>query len=188
MDRNELVERELLAQPVRSLQYMLRRLSQVYPFLPPVVADGVFGERTLEAVMLFQRELHPPVTGVVDAGTWNAIRERWEQAERTLSAPRALRAFPEGTVRPGESSETMILPQTMFQILARYLDGIVPDPADGRNGLDSEENIRWLQRAAGLEETGEMDARTWNALNRLYEVFVTGAQAAQGPAVRGGWG
>ena len=45
MTRDEL-ERELLAQPVRSLQYMLRRLSLQYPFLPEIVADGVFGERT----------------------------------------------------------------------------------------------------------------------------------------------
>ena len=36
MTRDEL-ERELLAQPVRSLQYMLRRLSLQYPFLPEIV-------------------------------------------------------------------------------------------------------------------------------------------------------
>ena len=32
--RREILERELLAQPVRGLQYMLRRLSEVYEFLP----------------------------------------------------------------------------------------------------------------------------------------------------------
>ena len=30
----ELLERELLSSPVGSLQYMLRQLAQVYPFLP----------------------------------------------------------------------------------------------------------------------------------------------------------
>lgn len=53
------LEREMVAQPIRSLQYMLNRLSLRYDFLPALVPDGVFGERTLEAVMLFQRELHP---------------------------------------------------------------------------------------------------------------------------------
>ena len=47
------LEREMVAQPIRSLQYMLNRLSLRYDFLPALVPDGVFGERTLEAVMLF---------------------------------------------------------------------------------------------------------------------------------------
>lgn len=102
MTRDEL-ERELLAQPVRSLQYMLRRLSLQYPFLPEIVADGVFGERTLEAVMLFQRELHPPVTGMVDEETWNDIRERWILLERKLAEPRPVRLFPDR--KPGSIQE-----------------------------------------------------------------------------------
>ncbi len=185
MDRNELVERELLSQPVRSLQYMLRRLSRIYPFLPEIVADGVFGERTLEAVMLFQRELHPPVTGVVDSGTWNAIRTRWEQAEKQLAAPRAVRAFPGEPGKEGAPRGSGAMPRTMFRELSRYLDGIVPD--DG-SGPDSAENIRWLQRSAGLEETGELDVQTWNALSRLYEVFSANGGRPSGPALRGGWG
>ena len=80
----ELLERELLSSPVGSLQYMLRQLAQVYPFLPELVVDGEFGQRTLESVMLFQRELHPPVTGVVDRGTWEAIQEEWMKAEEQI--------------------------------------------------------------------------------------------------------
>ena len=121
--RREILERELLAQPVRGLQYMLRRLSEVYEFLPQLATDGIFGERTLEAVMLFQREFHPPVTGVVDRGTWNAIWAMWNRLERQISAARTLRAFPsEGArVEPGDEEEYLILPQTMFQVLARHL-------------------------------------------------------------------
>lgn len=39
------LEREMVAQPIRSLQYMLNRLSLRYDFLPALVPDGVFGER-----------------------------------------------------------------------------------------------------------------------------------------------
>ena len=87
------LEREMVAQPIRSLQYMLNRLSLRYDFLPALVPDGVFGERTLEAVMLFQRELHPPVTGVVDRETWQAILDEWLDLERELADPRQIRAF-----------------------------------------------------------------------------------------------
>ena len=52
----ELLEREMLAKPVSSLQYMLRQLSRTYHSLPQLVVDGVFGERTLEALLEFSRE------------------------------------------------------------------------------------------------------------------------------------
>lgn len=188
--KQETLERELLAQPVRGLQYMLRRLSQVYDFLPELAVDGVFGERTLEAVMLFQRELHPPVTGVVDRPTWTAIRDRWLEAEQRLSGPRPLRAFPgEGVqVEPGMERDYMILPQAMFQTLARYFEGIAPDAADGFHGPVSSDNVRWIQRSAGLEETGVMDWQTWDMLSRLYEVFVVKDLEGAKPQFVGGWG
>ena len=52
-------EIRLIGQSVRSLQTMLRELSFVYDFLPRLTPDGIFGERTLEAVMLFQRSFSP---------------------------------------------------------------------------------------------------------------------------------
>ena len=101
--RNEIVERELLSQPVRGLQYMLRRIALVDEYLPLLVPDGIFGEETLEAVMLFQREMHPPVTGVVDQDTWDAIRDRWNQVEQILGEARPVRVYPAGNrrVEPG---------------------------------------------------------------------------------------
>lgn len=188
--RMEIAERELLGQPVRGLQYMLRRLAMEYDFLPRLSADGIFGERTLEAVMLFQRELYPPVTGVVDRGTWNAIRDLWYETERRIGPARSLRAFPsEGhKVMPGEEQEILILPQAMLQILSRYLDGIGQAPVTGHHDEVSADNIRWVQRAAGLEQTGVLDRQTWDMLSRLYELFVVGRPKEGGPVFQGGWG
>ena len=189
MIRNEIVERELLGQPVRSLQYMLRRLALKEEVLPLLVLDGIFGEETLEAVMLFQREFHPPVTGVVDLDTWNAIHDRWREAEQVLGEARAVRVFPSGdrSAQPGATHEFLVLPQTMFQVLAEHLDGIETHTADGYHGPESVANTRWLQRAAGLRETGALDRRTWDVLSRLYEVF---ADLGPGEPLRfaGGWG
>jgi len=50
---------EMTGQPVRSLQYMLNQLAIHNPKLIRLTVDGIFGERTLEAVMVFQREYHP---------------------------------------------------------------------------------------------------------------------------------
>ena len=189
MNREEM-DRELLAQPVRGLQYMLRQLAGRYPVLPELAVDGIFGERTLEAVMIFQREFHPPVTGVVDRPTWNAIRDRWLAAEADQALPRALRALPDGDIQvlPGDAQAFLGVPQAMFQMLGRYFIGIHPHPVDAVHGSMSADNIRWLQRAAGQAETGVMDRRAWEMLSRLYEAAVVGEAPPAGRAAPGGWG
>lgn len=185
----ELLEREMLANPVSSLQYMLRQLSATYQFLPQLVVDGVFGERTLEAVMRFQQEAGLPVTGIVDQVTWDAIRDAWLAQEAKTGYARATRLFPsEGiTVHEGETKEYLIVPQTMFNVLTKQFEGITPCEADGCNGPATADNIRWLQKAAGLPQTGCMDTATWGALSHLYEIFVVRDTDCI-PAFTGGWG
>lgn len=187
--RRELLEREMLSKPVSSLQYMLRQLSSTYRFLPELAVDGVFGERTLEAVMRFQKEAGLPVTGTVDQATWNAIRNVWLAQQSKTGYSRATRIFPsEGiTVQEGETKEYLIVPQTMFNILARHFEGILPCDADGCNGPATADNIRWLQKAAGLPATGCLDTATWDALSHLYEIFVVQDTDCQ-PEFIGGWG
>ena len=173
MMRMEL-ERELLSRPIRGLQYMLTRLALVHQELPIVAENGIFDDGTLEAVMRFQREFSPPVTGVVDRRTWDVLQKEWEKAEEVLVGPRPVRAFPGNGKRvlPGEWRDFLIVPQSMFQGLSHYFNGIVPAPADGLHGPVSADNVRWLQRAAQLETTGILDQSAWEYLSRLYEVFV----------------
>ena len=60
----------------------------------------------------------------------------------------------------------------MFQSLAHYFNGIGPSNKDGMHDEASVDNVRWLQRVAGLKPTGTLDQPTWNMLSRLYETFV----------------
>ena len=115
----------LIGQPVRSLQTMLRTISFAYPFLPRLTPDGIFGERTLEAVMLFQREFFPPVTGQVNQATWDAIVSLYHQVVSRLT-PLPTRSFPspEFSVAPGEASVHLNLVQSMFCGLSRVLNGV----------------------------------------------------------------
>ena len=160
-----------IGRPVRSLQTMLRTLSYVYPLLPRVTPDGVFGERTLEAVMLLQREFFPPVTGRVDQGTWDAITALYRQAERRLSAPLPVAS------RPGDESVHLNSAQSMFRGLSEVLDGVEPGAVNGRHDGPTTRNLQWLQRAGERPETGNLDAESQNTLNRLYRIFVSHAQS-----------
>lgn len=60
---------------VRQLQQQLTRISQDYPYIPAVNADGVYGEATQDAVRRFQNVFGLPETGVVDYPTWYKISE-----------------------------------------------------------------------------------------------------------------
>lgn len=102
---------------------------------------------------------------------------------------RAVRVFPsEGVEVPeGQTREYMVVPQTMFNVLSEHFEGITSCDADGCNGPVTADNIRWLQRAAGLPATGCMNRAAWDALSHLYEIFVVQDDACQ-PEFTGGWG
>lgn len=116
--------------PVRSLQTMLRELSFHYPVIPRLIPDGIFGEHTLEAVMLFQREFHPPVTGQVDHGTWDAVSALFQSVRPGLSPPLPCRLWPGNgfAVAPGEDSVHLYPVQAMFRGLSQLLEGIEDAP------------------------------------------------------------
>lgn len=58
---------------VRQLQQQLVRISKSYPAIPTIVADGIYGSRTREAVEKFQSIFGLPVTGTVNYKTWYEI-------------------------------------------------------------------------------------------------------------------
>ena len=181
-EQRERLEQEMVARPVRSLQYMLRRLSTRYEELPELQPDGRFGERTLESVMRYQKRKGLPITGVVDQATWTAVRDEWMEVERDLAHPRQLRGFPVGeVVTPGESRDFLYVTQAMFQALGHSLEDLEEEHIDGIHNGTSVENAMWLQEKAGLERTGNMDRDTWDALSALYELFVVRQADRFGP-------
>lgn len=60
---------------VRQLQEQLNTIGQVYSAIPSVVADGIFGERTANAVRAFQSVFGLPQTGIVNYQTWYKVQE-----------------------------------------------------------------------------------------------------------------
>lgn len=60
---------------VRQLQEQLNTIGQVYSVIPSVVADGIYGERTANAVREFQSVFGLSQTGIVDYQTWYKIQE-----------------------------------------------------------------------------------------------------------------
>lgn len=60
---------------VEQLQEQLNAISNNYPLIPKIPEDGIYGERTQNAVRIFQDAFGLPETGIVDYRTWYKIQE-----------------------------------------------------------------------------------------------------------------
>lgn len=58
---------------VYQMQQQLARIAKSYPAIPAIVPDGIYGNKTREAVEKFQSVFGLPVTGIVDYNTWYEI-------------------------------------------------------------------------------------------------------------------
>ncbi len=58
---------------VRQLQQQLNRIAQNYPAIPKVTVDGIYGQRTADAVKVFQKVFGLPQSGITDFPTWYEI-------------------------------------------------------------------------------------------------------------------
>lgn len=60
-------------QKVRQVQEQLAAISSVYSAIPTIIADGIYGPATAEAVRTFQSVFGLPQTGIIDFATWYKI-------------------------------------------------------------------------------------------------------------------
>ena len=80
-------------QHIRELQGYLHGISHIQQ-LPHVIPDGIYGEKTIEAIRQFQQQNHMPATGETDTATWNAVAQAYLQEVRPPVLHLAL--FPTG--------------------------------------------------------------------------------------------
>ena len=163
-----------LSPSIRDLQQMLRQLSERYPAIPRPTVTGVFDELTLEAVMVFQRDFHPPVTGVVNENTWYAITDTYLRDILHFGDPAALRVLANGGTifSHGEGGCSLLIAEAIFASLARELEDFTGGPISGINTGTTHENLRRLQLLADLTPDGALNRVTWEFLTRLYHIFV----------------
>ncbi len=153
-------------QPVRSLQTMLRILSEDDRRLPTVVPDGIYGPTTMQAVSAFQRQKGLPVTGVTDEATWDAIVAGYEPALIRVGKAESIQIVmdPGKVFRLGESSPYIYLLQSMLTQLSN--DHPTVDRPDHTGVLDEStaKSLSAFQLLADLPQTGELDKITWKHL------------------------
>ncbi len=165
---------------VRRLQIRLNRISDNYPSIPKIaLPDGVFSFDTEDAVKRFQEIFGLTPDGVVGNATWykvlfiyNAVKRLNELNSEGITLSEVTDQFSEAT-RLGDTGDNVRNIQYLLAYLAQFYDRIPPISLDGIYGEATENAVKAFQSLFELDVTGEVDLKTWDALYRTYQGFIS---------------
>ena len=155
-----------VAQPVRSLQTMLRVIAEADQRYQVLIPDGIYGPETAQAVSMFQRLNGFPVTGITTQELWEAIVLQYETAliQITPAEPIEIVMNPNKIYKYGDSSPNLFLLQSMLTQLSLSHASISRPPHTGILDDPTIDSLREFQTLSGLPVTGELDRITWKHL------------------------
>lgn len=154
---------------VSHLQYYLAVIGAYYAEVEPVDVTGYFGDDTENSVISFQKVYGLEPTGIVDKQTWSDIYRAYagivENAPVTTESDPI---YPGSSLREGMTSDYVrVIQQYLSYIHNTYPD--IPDvSATGYFGPMTKAAVTAFQKKFGLEQTGRVNALTWNEIYSLY--------------------
>ena len=159
-------------QPVRSLQTMLRVISEDDNSYPTVVPDGVYGPGTMNAVSAFQRKNGLSATGITDQTTWETIVEKYESALIRIENAEPIQIImnPGQVYRRGDASPYIYLLQSMLTQLSHDHAAITIPTHSGILDEPTARSLSGFQALSDLPVTGEFDKLTWKHLVQQYQL------------------
>lgn len=168
---------------IKQLQYFLSLVAENTDEIPTIAIDSVFGPETRQAVEAFQRLYGIPVTGVVDAETWNTLFNVYRGI--VTSSPEYYTGIPI-TPYPGyalslgmQNNEVRIL-QGYLSRLSETYPQIPPVEVSGVFGTATRDAVYAAQQLFGLPVDGIVRINTWNAISDAYRDLLYGEYAADG--------
>ena len=155
-----------VGQPIRSLQTMLRVISEANDNIPTVVPDGIYSPETMRSVSAFQSVHGLPVTGITDARTWNEIVAAYDDSLIRIGKAQPIEILlePNQIIKAGETNPLLYLLQAMLTYLSVLHDPISKPSQNGVLDTSTADALKGFQVLAGLPPTGELDRQTWRYL------------------------
>lgn len=162
---------------VSILQHRLRVIGAYYDTIPTVSVDGIFGERTRDAVIAFQNRFGLSPDGIVGRQTWEEIYRVYRGIlNSNVELAGGELPLPWGGVilQYGNSGETVRALQEYLNAVAQVLPNIPTVEVDGYFGDDTRNAVRLFQSELDLPIDGIVGERTWNNLTSIYSDIQSG--------------
>lgn len=159
-----------IAQPIRSLQTMLRVIAEQDRRQPSVIPDGIYGPDTVAAVSALQRRSGLPVTGITDQATWDAVVAAYEPALVLVGEAQPIEVIlePNQVIVKGEAHPNLYLAQAMLLVLSQVYGSVSQPGITGVLDLPTSQSLSSFQELSSLPMTGELDKITWRQLALQY--------------------
>lgn len=150
---------------LRALNYSLNTIAYFDPDLPYLNLKGnQFTENTKEAVIAFQDKYGLVADGVVDANTWKALRDAYNQTLRNIPKEYLVNLnefFPGIYLSRGMTGDDIINLQEFLYIICDASHSIPGVVVNGEFDSLTEQSVRAIQRRASLRENGVVGPSTW---------------------------
>lgn len=152
---------------VEKLQLLLVEAAYLFPNMPIINIDGVYGEETKKAVEKFQGLNSLPTSGNVDIVTWkvlNNVHRKIQQNRQNESLDMSSNVIYEGS----NNNYVVDLQKYLNKISNTYPSiGIVN--VDGKFGPKTKAAVIEFQRLFGLPQDGIVGTATWEAIYDVSE-------------------
>lgn len=144
---------------VKKVQYYLNQVLY-FAGAQPLNEDGIFGQRTQFAVVIFQYLNNINVDGVLGSRTWDLLIQRFKDLD-----------YPAPEINRSGSTLSIGSVGLGVQKIQEYLNRLnTPSPQltiDGRYGQRTADAVRAFQRVQGLNADGVVGNKTWDRMIQL---------------------
>jgi len=170
---------------VRLIQSRLNTIGEVYPNIPRLAVDGIFGPITQSAVIAFQREFVLSPDGIVGPITWGKIMDVYYQITGGVHTPPAppttppppgptppppsiLPPYPGTLIRVGSTGRNVRIIQSYLNTIRINHPNIPQLVVDGVFGPITQSAVVAFQREFGLSPDGIVGPITWGQIMQVF--------------------
>jgi len=154
------------------MQRMLNNIGRVFPVIPHLNEDGVFGPLTEAAVRAFQTFFGLNADGIIGPLTWARIVDI-NVTLPNVTAPR----FP-GDLQNGARGDNVRILQQHLNDLVPFYPSIPRLTADGAFGPITQSAVMAFQRVFGMTQSGIANQTTWNLIMSMRNLLTQGQAAS----------
>lgn len=153
---------------IRELQQYLYKIARHNHNIPIIIPDGIYGDETKKAVEAFQKEYELPITGEVNFATWEEIVHIYCDTANITSSQ--INIFPSSSyvLKEGDKGSLVFITQTMLDSISKHSSDFPQVIINGIFDANTIKGVKHFQNMTSIEETSEVNQKTWNKLVNLF--------------------